>query len=73
MSILSSNGLIFNDLHTYNANNDLNKEEEGLEDNLAQSNASGPYSDKENAHVTNMYIYVNPLLESETNDICLRN
>ena len=48
-------------------------EEEGsLEDGPVQSNTSGPYPDKENAHVTNTYTCVNPLLESKTNNVSIQ-
>ena len=64
---------MFNDLYTYDADNDFYKEIGDLEDGLAQSNASGTYSDKANAHVTNNCTCVNPLIENETNDISAQN
>ena len=73
LNLLSSDGSIFNDLHTYDIDNDIHKEEGGLEDSPVQSNVSGPYSDEENAHITNTYACINPLLESETNDVSIRN
>ena len=73
LNLLSSDGSIFNDLHTYDVDNNMHEEEGGLEDGPVQSNASGPYPDEENAHVTNAYAYVNPLLEIETNNISIRN
>ena len=71
LNFLPFNRSIFSNLHTYGVDNDLHKEEGGLEDGLVQFNASGPYPDKENAHVTNTHACVNPLLESETNDISI--
>ena len=73
LNLLPSDGLIFNNLRTYDVDNNMHEEEGGLEDGPVQSNASRPYPNKENAHVTNAYAYVNPLLEIETNNISIRN
>jgi len=60
-------------LYTYSADDNIEEERGGLEDGPAQSNASRPYPDEENAHVTNAYACANPLVQSETNNVSMRN
>ena len=73
LNLLPSGGSIFNDSRTYDIDDDFHEEEGSLEDGPAQSNASRPYSNKENDYVTNNYASLNPLIENETNDASAQN
>ena len=65
---MSSNSSIFDDLHSYDSDNEP-EEESDLDDNPNQSNASSPLPDKENTHVSEGCASINSLSQVELNDI----